>query len=350
MSNLAETRLFRPDTRGAGASVWLWRTAPALCAAAYPFLSQLLSGLLVAGHGSASPDGLALWLGVAGSLLLALGVMGAAFASLRAQTGFRSRATAHLAFATPSLFVGFGNVANLLHSPELAIIAWPIFWTLVAAFVFVQPKAQKNPALRIGPTDYRRLAIAHGISASLILILFVAPHLTNHAAGLLSGAAHIEFMKEARQFYRAVIFEPLLLALIGFQIASGTLLVRRRLRGESDFFGRLQTMSGVYVGIYFIAHLTAVFGARYAGTDTNWNWLTNNDHSMLAGLSNLRLIAHYWFGPIAIATHLGCGLRLVLREHGIAARFADLAPRLAIGAGAIVSSVILVALLGVHVS
>jgi hypothetical protein len=78
MSNLAETQLFQPDARGAGASVWLWRGAPILCAAAYPFLSQLLSGLLVAGHGSASPDGLALWLGVAGSLLLALGVMGTA--------------------------------------------------------------------------------------------------------------------------------------------------------------------------------------------------------------------------------------------------------------------------------
>jgi hypothetical protein len=72
-------------------------------------------------------------------------------------------------------------------------------------------------------------------------------------------------------------------------------------------------MTGVYVGIYFLAHLTAVLGARYAGTDTNWNWLTNNDHSMLASLSNLRLIAHYWFGPIVIATHLGCGVRLVLR-------------------------------------
>ena len=157
-------------------------------------------------------------------------------------------------------------------------------------------------------------------------------------------------MKEARQLYRATIFEPLLLTLIGFQVASGTLLVRRRLRNGSDFFGSLQTMTGVYVGIYFLAHLTAVFGARYAGTDTNWSWLTNNDHSMLASLSNLRLIAHYWFGPIAIVTHLGCGVRLVLREHNIPARFADIAPRVAIGTGVVVSSIILVALLRVHVA
>jgi hypothetical protein len=349
VSDLADTELSEHDARVAGTSVRLRRVAPLLLAAAYPFLSQLLSQLLVVGHGSASPDGLALWFGVGGSLLLALGVMGVAFASVRMPANFRSRAAAHLVFAAPSLFVGFGNAANLIHLPQLAIIAWPVFWAAVAALVFL-PRSTGEAVVRIGPAGYRRLGIAHGISASLILLLFVAPHLANHSVGLFSGPAHIEFMKTARQFYRAVIFEPLLLALIAFQITSGTLLVRRRLRNENDFFGSLQTLTGVYVGIYFLAHLTAVFGARYAGTDTNWNWLTNNDHSMLASLSNLRLIAHYWFGPIAIATHLGCGVRLVLREHGIRAALADIAPKIAIGAGAVVSSLILVALLGMHVA
>ena len=347
VSDFAETHVLEDDTRRADASLALWRIAPLLCAAAYPFLSQLLSWLLVVGHGSASPDGLALWFGVAGSLLLAAGTMGVAFISAGSQADFRSRAAAHLVFATPSLFVGFGNAANLLHSPELAAIAWLIFWTAVLIVVLV-PRKTRMPAARLGPAGYRRLQIAHGISASLILVLFVAPHLANHTAGLFSGSAHIAFMKEARELYRAAIFEPLLLTLIGFQIASGTVLVRRRLRNGSDFFGTLQTMTGVYVGIYFLAHLIAVFGARYAGTDTNWNWLTNNDRSMLASLSTLRLIAHYWFGPIAIATHLGCGARLVLREHN-KARLADLAPRLAAGAGVVISSLILVALLGVHV-
>jgi hypothetical protein len=348
VSDLAGTEGFRNDAHRAGASVALWCIAPVLCAATYPLLSQLLSRLLVVEHGSASPDGLALWFGVAGSLLLALGIMGAAFVSVRMPTDFRSRTAAHLAFTTPSLFVGFGNAANLVHSPQVTTLGWPIFWAFVAVVVFAPRKARK-PALRIGPAGYRRLGIAHGISASLILVLFVAPHLANHTAGLLSGTAHIEFMKGARKLYRGTTFEPLLRTLIGFQIASGALLVHRRLHNGSDFFGSLQTMTGVYVGIYFLAHLIAIFGARYAGTDTNWSWLTNNDHSMLASLSNLRLIAHYWFGPIAIATHLGCGVRLVLRKHSIPAQFSDIAPPVAIGAGIVVSSMILVALLGVHV-
>ena len=191
--------------------------------------------------------------------------------------------------------------------------------------------------------------MAHGISASLIVGLFVAPHLANHLTGLVSGITHIDFMKAARQLYRSAAFEPLLLSLVAFQVASGALLVRRRLRSASDVFGSLQTMTGVYVGIYFLAHLIAVLGARYAGTDTNWNWLTNNDHSMLASLSNLRLIGHYWFGPIAIATHLGCGLRFVLRQHNTPAAFADNAPRIAMGAGVVISSMILVGLLGVRI-
>jgi hypothetical protein len=358
LRDLAETEFFPSGVREGGeGSRAIRRITPVVCAAAYPLLSQSLSRLLVLAHGSAFPDGPALWAGVAGSLLLAAGVMAVGFAAGRTAGGtaaigqneFRSRFAAHLAFATPSLFVGFGNIANLLHAPQLATIGWPVFWAAVALAIFAPAKSHPASS-RIGPAGYRRLGIAHGISASAILVLFIAPHLANHTVGLLSGMTHIEIMKSARLLYRNGMVEPLLLTLIGFQIASGTLLVRRRLRSGSDFFGTLQSMTGIYVAIYLLAHLTAVFGARYSGTDTNWNWLTNNDHSMLSSLSNLRLIAHYWFGPVAIAAHLGCGARLVLREHDIPARLADFAPRAAIGAGVVVSTVILVALLGVHIN
>jgi hypothetical protein len=107
-------------------------------------------------------------------------------------------------------------------------------------------------------------------------------------------------------------------------------------------------MTGAYAGIYLLAHLIAVFGARYHGTNTDWNWLTNHDRSMLANLSGLRLIGHYWFGPIAILTHLGCGLRMVLREHGWTMRKADIAPRAAMAFGGVLSTVILLGLLGVR--
>jgi hypothetical protein len=96
--------------------------------------------------------------------------------------------------------------------------------------------------------------------------------------------------------------------------------------------------------------MTAVFAARYGGTDTNWNWLTNNDTTMLVSLSSLRLIAHYWMGPIAIITHLACGLRMVLLQSevspGLAAR---LVPAF-VTTGIVVSSIFLVALFAVHIA
>ena len=338
------------DTPNVG-RLW-WRLAPAISAGLYPSLSQALSQLLIAAHGSVSADGLALWAGVGGSLVLAFAVMAVSFsvaqkANRADSADFRTRCIAHLSFATPSLFVGFGNTSGFLHLPTIVSIGWPAFWAVLAVFLLSPGGIPLRP-LRIDAAGYRRLGIAHGISASAIVILFIAPHLANHSVGIFSGVAHLDFMKSARLEYRNDIVEPLLLVLILFQVASGATLVRRRLRGAGDFTGTLQTMTGVYAGIYLLAHLIAVFGARYHGTNTDWNWLTNHDRSMLSSLAGLRLIGHYWFGPVAILTHLGCGLRLVLRQHGWAMRSADIAPRAAMAFGGALSTVILLGLLGVR--
>ena len=140
----------------------------------------------------------------------------------------------------------------------------------------------------------------------------------------------------------------LLLALLA--IASVTVLVGRRMRMPSDFVGTIQTMSGVYVGIYLLAHMTAAFSARGAGTDTNWNWLTYDDQGLLSHLDSFTLVAHYWAGPIAIIAHLACGLRVVMLEHGVSERAGGRLAWGLIGLGAVASSVILAGLLGVHIA
>src|SRR5262249_5360199 len=151
-------------------------------------------------------------------------------------------------------------------------IAWVVFWLLSATIALLRPGVSPTAAA-ITPVGYRRLALAHGVSASTILLVFIGPHIVNHLAGLWNGPAHIEVMNAVRHIYRDDVVQPMLLALIGFQILSGTALVRRWMRTPSDLLGTVQTMSGVYVGIYFLAHMTAVFAARDAGTDTNWVWL-----------------------------------------------------------------------------
>lgn len=347
---------------GAGSLRRLWLAVPALGALAYPSLLKWLSAGLVLVHGSDSPNGAIVWVSVIASLTLALAVMLVSFvfglmlgsAHVGRPEDFRARCVALLAFATPSLYVGFENVGGVLHASSAAAVAWLIFWTLMATIVLLGsgslPTSDTSPASALSPVAHRRLGAAHGVSALAILALFVGPHIGNHLAGFWSGQVHIALMKVVRHVYRDDIVQPVLLALIGFQILSGAVLVQRRMRMPDDIFGTVQTMCGAYVGIYFLAHMTAVFAARYAEIDTNWTWLTRPIDSLLASLFKLRLIAHYWAGPIAIVAHVACGLRWVLLQRDVSPATANRIAWTLIAAGFVASSIILLALLNVHIA
>jgi hypothetical protein len=218
------------------------------------------------------------------------------------------------------------------------------------AMIVLPGSRSSSAASAISPVGQRRLAAAHGVSALAILLLFVGPHIGNHLAGFWGGPAHIAIMNVVRRVYRDDIIQPVLLALIGFQILSGTALVRRRMRMPSDFFGTVQTMCGGYIGVYLLAHMTAVFAARHAGTDTNWAWLTRPNDSLLFSLFELRLIAHYWVGPIAIVAHVACGLRWVLLQRDISPATTNRIAWALIAVGVVSSSIILLALLNVHIA
>lgn len=323
---------------------------PALAAIAYPFLLSAIAWLLRVFQAAAPPGPAIITVTVLAILTCASAVMGVAFARAlslgRIGAGTSGRLLAHLAFATPSLLVGFGNVAGLLHARGAVVVAWPLFWLALMAVAWLAQDASQPAPL---PAN-RKLAVAHGISALAILILFVLPHLANHLAGIVSGAVHIQVMRWARLDYRNAIVEPLLLTLIAFQIMSGFVLVWRKLTRASDLFGTLQTITGVYVGIYLLAHMTAAFSARGAGTDTNWNWLTYDDRGLLSHLDSFTLVAHYWAGPIAIIAHVACGLRMVMLEHGVSERMVGRLAWGLIGLGVAASSVILAGLVGVHIA
>ena len=341
----------------AGSLRRLWLVIPALCALAYPLLLRWLSAGLVLVHGSDSPTGPIVWVSVIASLTLALAIMLVSFVfgltlgspHVERPEDFRARCLALLAFATPSLYVGFENVGGVLRASSAVPIAWLTFWTLMAAIVLLG-SSPSSAASALSPVWYRRLTVAHGVSALAILLLFVAPHLLNHLAGFWSGSVHVAIMNVVRRVYRNDMVQPVLLALIGFQILSGTALVRRRMTMPSDIIGTVQTMCGAYIGVYFLAHMTAVFAARHADIDTNWIWLTRTNDSMLASLLKLRLIAHYWVGPIAIVAHVACGLRWILLQHRVSAPTADRIAWALITVGIVASSLIMAALLNVHIA
>lgn len=334
----------------ATASRWFLLVLPALAAILYPLLLAAISILLRLFQLSAPPDAPAIVIVALAIVVAALGVMAVAFVRARdlgrVGAGSAGRLLAHLAFTTPTLLVAVGNVVALFHARGVAGYAWPLLWlALMAVVSLAEDRAPTAPIL-----SSRRLATGHGISALAILIIFILPHLANHLSGIVSGADHIQLMKWLRLDYRNAVIEPLLLTLIGFQLMSGFVLVRRKLSRPSDFFGTLQTMTGVYVGIYLLGHMTAAFAARGAGTDTNWNWLTSDDQGLLFHLSGFALVGHYWVGPIAIVTHVACGLRGVMMEHGVKERAAGRVAWGLMGAGFVASSVILAGLLGGHIA
>src|SRR5207253_2192809 len=102
------------------------------------------------------------------------------------------------------------------------------------------------------------LAELHGLTA-LALLLFLLPHVTNHVTGIWSAATHVHVMKALRRVYRNPVVEPLLVAVVLFQIGSGVVLLWRRTARTSDLFGTLQTAAAAYLAVFLSSHLTAVF-------------------------------------------------------------------------------------------
>jgi hypothetical protein len=84
--------------------------------------------------------------------------------------------------------VGFANVAGVLREQSALLAAWIVFWGLSTAIVLLRPRPSSK-SIGMAPRVHRWLAFSHRISASIILLLFVLPHIVNHLAGFWSGAA-----------------------------------------------------------------------------------------------------------------------------------------------------------------
>lgn len=78
----------------------------------------------------------------------------------------------------------------------------------------------------------RPLRHFHALSATTIgaFLLF---HIANHVAGLRGEGTHIAMMAIGRHVYRFAPVEALLLALLGWQVTSGVVLVIRGWRSRT---------------------------------------------------------------------------------------------------------------------
>jgi succinate dehydrogenase/fumarate reductase cytochrome b subunit len=178
-------------------------------------------------------------------------------------------------------------------------------------------------------------------SAAIIVAMFLAMHMANHLAGLAGVAAHLRFMDQVRTVYRQPLVETVLLLTVATQAASGLWLVRAGWKRRSGPIAWLQAASGAYLALFLLIHVAAVlFGRTVSGLDTNF-------HFAAAGLHvspyHYFFVPYYFLAVLALFTHLGCALSW---HVGPAPRARVLAVALALGMGAVMSSLVLAALMG----
>ncbi len=107
--------------------------------------------------------------------------------------------------------------------------------------------------------------------SGMAITTFIALHLFNHVYSIFGKEWHIEMMTTLRLVYRNVFIETILLVAVCVQIFSGIKLFRAHLKTSFSFFERLHIWSGLYLAVFLIIHVSAVFTGRLVlKLDTNF--------------------------------------------------------------------------------
>ena len=336
----------------------LWWLLPPAAALFYPLALKVLydSGKLL--HRASRATEVWAWLAIVVSVLLvySVPVCGIAVAHLLGRrerissSELRVRRIAHLAVASPSLFVLIGVVFYLLRFPNGDSAFWAILWIAVLATVGWAVRTPDTETCASSTANHIPLRFAHGTSALLIVLIFLAWHLVNHASAAFSSEFNQAMMISLRKWYRSEFVQPVLVTLMLFQVASGAALFWRATAARGDLWRTLQTSTGAFLIAFIASHLNSVFilGRAVTKVDTNFLWASGAPVGLLPDAWNVRLIPHYSLGVWFVITHMGLGLRGVLLFHKVSVAAADRIAWAAGALGAALAITITVAQLAVH--
>jgi hypothetical protein len=336
----------------------LWWLLPPAAALLYPYAVSTLyeSGKLL--HRASGPGDAVAWLAIVVSVGLIYGVpavsIGVAYRLGRQERAsspeLLARRLAHLAVASPPLFVLIGVVFYLLHAPNGDPVFWWILWLAALAAAAWVMRRQGTDRFAFSTPSPLPLRVAHGTSALVIVLIFLAWHLLNHASAVFSLEFNGAMMNALRKWYRSELVQPVLVTLMLFQVVSGVILFWRATATRSDLYRTLQTSTGAFLSAFIVSHLNAVFILGHAVTkvDTTFLWASGAPVGLLPDAWNVRLIPHYSLGVWFVITHIGLGLRGVLLAHGVSRPSADRVAWCVGALGAGFALTITVAQLSVH--
>jgi hypothetical protein len=194
------------------------------------------------------------------------------------------------------------------------------------------------------------LRVVHGTTAAL-LVVFVLFHVANHLLGLAGPGAHAAAMRIGRTVYRSDLGEPLLVAVMLFQIGTGLFLAWHWSAIPQTFHKTYQLASGAYLSLFILGHMNSVFvyARRVLGIPTDWNFAIGAPTGLVHDAWNIRLLPHYALGVFFTLSHIASGLRVVLLAHGVNRRTADRFWGAGVALSAIVAAAIIAGMCGVRI-
>ena len=261
----------------------------------------------------------------------------------------RARRLAYITIGAPPLFVLTGVGLSLLHLHVSDELVWVAGW--LAACLYVLLGSEGKPASSAPTTgSIATWRVVHGVAGSVILV-YVLFHLTNHLLGLLGPDVHAAAMKMGRQVYRSPMVEPILVALMLFQLIVGVRLAWRWTLLPVDAFRIFQIGSGVYLAAFILTHLnSALISARAVHhIETDWAWASGAPVGLIHDAWSIRLVPHYALGVFFVLAHLSSGLRGVLIAHGVGATSVNRIWAAGLAVSALVSVAIMSGLCGVRI-
>lgn len=310
-----------PEVAPAATAAGLAAVAPAAFAAFYPFIIKSFRGVVA---GEAGSDLRLVTLAVLLTAAFAVPAAGFLFSFRAARLtafGILARRIAFFTLTAPPLFVFSGILFGVLGIAPWRDWAWFGAWTLL--WLWAGTRSTLSPLEHLAPLPRwaGKLRVAHGVAAAAIL-LFVAFHLTNHLFALGGEQAHTALMRSGRKIYQAPFIEPVLVALLLFQAASGLRLVWIWSARPADRFRVFQMASGFYMAAFVLVHMNSVLlYARLSKIETGWNFMTGQPAGLIRG--SVHLVPHYTLGVFFVLAHIMSGARHVALAHGASRVLAD---------------------------
>lgn len=290
----------------------------------YPFMLNAFHALVTDDHGAAVTLG---FLGYVFAALLLSGLfavpgMGMILACRRSRSSdslgadVRVRRLALFIVAAPTLYCFIGVNMLMLGVTVPDQWTWVVCWLLLGCILTLKRSPATVPVTR--PKEMPALRVAHGV-AGVIVLLFVFFHLFNHLFGLISPQAHTAVMDMGRKVYRSSFVEPVLIAALLFQVASGLRLAWTWSVHNVDPWRIFQLGSGFFLAVFILGHMNAVFifARTVLGIDTGWAFASGDPVGMIHDPWGIRLLPHYAIAVFFVLAHLVSGLRVVLLAHGL---------------------------------